>query len=149
MSETFEIIEERRNLKTKGLNNSERQEEYKQLSKIIQTKCRKEKREHINRICSKIKQHANTSHPKDAFKKIKLITDKFKPRSWAIHNTNNKMINDINGVLEIWRKYCEKLYSEENIENTIVSDLDEEPNILLQEVQQLRNWRKISLRVST
>ncbi|KAL6420080.1 hypothetical protein ACFW04_014145 [Cataglyphis niger] len=100
--------------------------------KLQHTKCRKEKREHINRICSKIEQHANPSHSKDAFKKIKLIIDKFKLWSWAIHNTNNKIIDKL---LEVWRKYCEKLYSEENIENTIVSDLDEKLNILLQEVQ--------------
>ena len=52
-AETFEVIENRRILKSKGLNNPAHQEKYNQLSRIIRAKCRKDKNEYLNKSAIK------------------------------------------------------------------------------------------------
>jgi len=32
--------------------------------------------------------------------------------TWSIYNENGKLIININEIIETWKKYCEKLYTE-------------------------------------
>ncbi|KMQ87481.1 endonuclease-reverse transcriptase [Lasius niger] len=92
---TLALIEVRRKLKASGLDSREHLDKYNQLSRLIQTNCRSDKNDHLNNICSEIQHHVNITQPKDAFDKIKYITRKFKPRSWAVCDSNNNLNTNI------------------------------------------------------
>ncbi|XP_030757603.1 craniofacial development protein 2-like [Sitophilus oryzae] len=133
---TLLLIEERHKLKTKGLKNYEDSESFNLLSRAIQRECRSDKNNFYN-ICSEIQTHANTLETRHLFSKIKQITRKFAPRTWAIHDADTQLLTEIEKVIERWRKYCEELYTDATyipaVQNTITEE--PEPDILLSEVE--------------
>ncbi|XP_070168800.1 craniofacial development protein 2-like [Polyergus mexicanus] len=133
---TFKIIDERRKLLATGLNNTEAVDEYRRLSSSIQTNCRRDKNNFLNDICADIQLHANRFQSKDVFHKIKLITRKFKPRTWTISDENGVPVTEIDSIIETWRRYCERLYAEDEL--VVPSgreEYEQEPHILMEEVE--------------
>ena len=135
--ETFALIEERRKLKAKGLEDRDNAVRYAQLSREIQRKARRDKNNYLNNICAEIQAHADTAETKDLFMKIKQITRKFKPRSWVIHNSEGELMTEIEEIAETWRQYCKKLYEDPNYvpEESEIHVDQMEPSILRSEVE--------------
>ncbi|XP_039309130.1 craniofacial development protein 2-like [Solenopsis invicta] len=140
---TYRLIEERRKLLAAGLNSTEAVDKYKKISSDIQKNCRKDKNNLLNGICADIQLHADRLQPGDVFHKIKLITRKFKPRTWTIYDENGTSITDIGDIMEVWRRYCERLYREEEDAVTdCLEKYEQEPHSLLEETE--RAIRKLA-----
>lgn len=134
--ETFDIVEARRKLKIDGINTQEKQNLYRQLSRQIQKGCRKDKNINLMEICKEAQQHAEQHNTKDLYRLIKKINRKPMSRSWSIQNDAGDKVTDMEDILEIWRKYCEKLYQDEcdTMKLKITEDM-QEPPILKEEVR--------------
>lgn len=74
---------------------------------------------------------------KDLFAKILEITRDFSFRSWAVINGQGTEITELDQVAEVWKKYCEKLYQNDNFDVTNEREalFEEEPGILREEVE--------------
>lgn len=145
--ETWSVIEERKSLRQTGINTQERRAEYRRLCREIQRLCRRDKNHHIQQICQEIESRANTNETRDLFQHIKEITREFKPKTWKIEDKEGKVVNEIDDVVEVWRKYCEDLYTcetndQELIQLPSIREIEQEPDILKVEVEQAIRYLK-------
>ena len=113
--ETWQVIEQRKQLKEGPLDEAK----YRSLSKNIQKRCRKDKEKFLSNICQEIESHSHRNETKDLFQKVKLLAREFKPRNYAIESEHGTVVGDTEAILNVWQKYCTELFKEQN-------DLDEE-----------------------
>ncbi|KAF2881253.1 hypothetical protein ILUMI_24920 [Ignelater luminosus] len=66
--------------------------------------------------------------------KIRSITQKFKPRHWAIKG-QNCLATELDKIASVWKDYCGNLYADPNATVGDLGDYEEEPDILLEEIQ--------------
>ncbi|XP_012544182.2 transposon TX1 uncharacterized 149 kDa protein [Bombyx mori] len=135
--QTWKLISKRKYIKGKGLQDDDVRKTYSDLCKEIKKACRRDKNCFIADICIEIEKHSQKYQPSDLFKKVRLLSRKFKPRSWIIEDHNGKPITDLNAVVERWRKYCEGLYDQPESMSTQLPVWDEitlEPSIIRSEV---------------
>lgn len=133
-AETMDLVSSRRAIKTAGMNEDSDLERYRLLSRRIQTNSRKDKNLHFMKICAELQEHADHNNTKDLFTKIRHITRKFKPRSWAVRDQDDNLISELDGIVGTWRNYCMDLYSDQPNMDTEAPDYQEEPDILMDEV---------------
>ncbi|KAL4092477.1 hypothetical protein QTP88_026978 [Uroleucon formosanum] len=106
--ETIDIIEKRRKLKVKGLH------------------------------CTlQIEAFADKNHTRELFQEIKKLTGDFKLKRSAIKDAYGKVQTDSSDILECWRTYCQKLYTDpdEHSDNKNTYG-EQEPGILSEETEQ-------------
>lgn len=136
--DTWELIQQRKDLKIKGLQNPEIAQKYSTLCKRIDSQCRADKNSYIKGICSDIEENANKLHSSDLFKKVRLLAKKFTPKTWVIEDADGQVLHELDQIAERWREYCEHLYK--NPEGTTYhhqtdwNSLILEPDILRTEV---------------
>lgn len=144
--ETWDAVKKRKMLRRTGIRNNEQMIEYQRLNKDIQRLSRRDKNQHLQKICLGIERLHNTNETRDLFRTIKEITREFKPRTWKIEDQNGKTITEIEGVLEVWQLYCRKLYENEDPEQEnelpSMSEVEQEPDILRDEVEQAIHFLK-------
>lgn len=133
-AETLSLISSRRHIKNTGMNNKNDRERYRELNREIQNSSRRDKNAHFMKICAELQKYADHNNTKDLFTQIRRITRQFKPRNWAIRDKDNNMINEFDQIIRIWRRYCEDLYFDDNAADIEVSEYEEEPDILKEEV---------------
>jgi hypothetical protein len=132
---TWVKIKERKRLKQTGITSTEYLERYAILHKDIQRSCRRDKAKYINDICEEIEKHALKNQARDIFHKVKIVTQKFSPKTWTIDDQFGNTLTDIDVILNRWKEYCSELYSGSS-STSIVSLIDDvrEPDILTSEV---------------
>ncbi|XP_071580973.1 uncharacterized protein [Temnothorax nylanderi] len=137
---TLVTIEERKELKRKGLKTQTTRDTYKALCRRIQRECRQDKNEYIKEICREIEEHQNSNDTRDLYRKVRELTRKLTPRTAAIEDKSDKILWESNDIVERWRQYCEELYKEdtvaENGEQAIKMTNEREPPILKSEVEE-------------
>lgn len=145
---TLDTIEERKEIKRKGLTTQNSKETYRRLCKKIQEQCRQDKNNYVKKICSEIEEHQNSNQTRDLYKKVRELTRKFKPRTTAIEDENGEVLWNNEDILQRWKQYCEELYKEEvDVVNEvqvphIINEL--EPNILKSEVEEAITHLKLN-----
>ncbi|VEN37907.1 unnamed protein product [Callosobruchus maculatus] len=135
--ETWQLIEQRKNVKKTGLTEEQQKQEYQQLNRLIQKNCRQDQNTYLNAQCDEVQSHAEKNQVRDLFKKIKEIVKDFKPKTWAIEDKNGMLLTDKKQITERWREYCEELYFDEQIndQQRQINNTDREPEILKSEVE--------------
>lgn len=131
---TLSVIEARRELKISGLDSDARQDRYRELTREIQRLCRQDRNSSLQELCREIQAHANTGNPREMFLKIKCLNRDFKPKTWSVRNTDGHLITNLDEIIEVWRTYCENLYSDVYCEAPLLNH-EREPDILLSEVE--------------
>lgn len=131
---TIDLIEQRRELKVKGLHCIP---QYNLRSAQIRREICRDKNQIITETCKRIEVYADKNHTRELFQEIKKLTGDFKLRRLAIKDKNGKVQTDPNGILECWRIYCQKLYTDpdEHTGNGITYG-EQEPGILSEEIEQ-------------
>ncbi|PIK55852.1 hypothetical protein BSL78_07243 [Apostichopus japonicus] len=76
----IEIADKRREAKKQGIHNRE----FRQLNADFQYQARKDKENHLNRVCAEIEADNQRGRTRDVFKKIRDITGEFKPRVGSV-----------------------------------------------------------------
>ncbi|KAF2888469.1 hypothetical protein ILUMI_17703 [Ignelater luminosus] len=104
-AETRHLITESRSIKARGLDTSINRELYQSLKCEVQIATRRNKNSYLMNICSEIQNHAVNNNSKDPFMKIRSITQKFKPRHWAIKG-QNCLNTELDKIASIWKDYC-------------------------------------------
>lgn len=133
-TETVELIEKRKEQKLRGLQCTPA---YNDLSAQIRREIRRDKNKVISETCERIEEYADKNHSSELFQEIKKLTGKFKLKTWAIEDEHGVMQSNPSMVLECWRNYCERLYSDPNPTPTqIQSPVEQEPNILIGEIRE-------------
>lgn len=149
--EAWDAVKDRKILRRTGIHNIEQKNKFQELNREIQRLCRRDKNQHILKICQEIERLHNSNETRDFFQRIKEITREFKPKSWKIEDRNGKIITEIDGVLEVWRQYCENLYKEDSgpeeepyqpKQLPSIKDVTQEPDILREEIQQVIRYLK-------
>lgn len=133
---TWSLIQQRKETKAKGLQSEETRKEYSDLSRNIQTCCRRDKNNFILSTCYDIEKHSVKFQTADLFKKVRLLTRQFKPQSWVIEDEAGCPIHELEAIAERWREYCIKLYMQENTDHQTNStyNMELEPSILRSEI---------------
>lgn len=139
-AETLDKIEKRKNIKNKGLHTEESRQQYTALNKDIQRRCRQDKNDHIKKVCEDIERHQNTNQTRDLHEKVKLLSRKFKPKTFTIQDRAGNILWQKEQVLERWRTYCEDLYHDSQGKDCVLWGNDQElliePDILRSEIEE-------------
>lgn len=101
--DTWRLVEERRKLKASGVDITE----LNAKSALIQAACRRDRNDHIGKICDELEQHSDKYQTKDLHDKVRYITRQFKPKTWAIEDSVGTTITDIKDIVKVWKEYCE------------------------------------------
>lgn len=148
-AETRQLIQERRIIKSRGLDSNIDRERYQSLNRAIQTATRRDINTYLMNICTEIQNHAVTNNSRDLFKKISSITRKFKPRHWAVKDRDDNLATELDKIAVVWKDYCENLYADPNAIVGNLGNYDQEPDILLEEVEaainKLREGKAVGL----
>ena len=95
--ETWHTIEQRRRVKMQsGMNN-----EYRELNREVQRRCRHDKEKFINDIFDEIEEHEDRHETSHLYQKVKLLSRDFKPKNYGIENNQWDTVHDIEQVLEV------------------------------------------------
>jgi len=108
-SETIDLIEQRRELKIKGLHCTPHNN---QLSTQIRREIRRDKNNIITETCKRIEAFADKNQTRELFQEIKKLTGDFRLKRSAIKDENGEVQTNPNRIMEWWRTYCQKIYSD-------------------------------------
>lgn len=132
---TWQIIEQRKKVKA----TRESEQEYRQLNREIQRRCRADKEKYICNIYQEIEDHHSRNEAHDLYQKVKLLSQDFQPRNCPMENDKGEVMNDMEQILQVWRNYCTQLYADDsNIPPPDLGDIrniEKEPEILPTEVE--------------
>lgn len=139
---TRRFIEERRELRTSGLDNDINVECFQSLNRNIQSATRRDKNQYLSNICKVIQEHAVTKDSKEFFRKIRIITRKFKPKHWVIKDQQGNLVTELDKIITVWKDYCDNLYADPNYRANHMDNYEKEPDILFGEVEAAVNKLK-------
>ncbi|KAI8441389.1 hypothetical protein MSG28_015004 [Choristoneura fumiferana] len=132
--DTWHLVEDRRKLKASGASITE----LNARSAIIQTACRRDRNNHLGKICDELEQHSDNYQTKDLHDKVRYITRQFKPKTWAIEDSVGTTVTEIKDIVNVWKEYCKSLFFSNGVPSFTCSPrqiLDREPNIMQDEVR--------------
>lgn len=109
---TWEIIKKKKYIKAQGLTRANN-ETYNEYGELIKKECRRDKEHYLNNICKEIERHSNRNEAKDLFRKIRLITREFRPKTLTVDNENGQPVTTFEDILQRWKQYYEDLMSGE------------------------------------
>ena len=136
-TDTWKLIQDRKALKIQGLSNQAARDGYSELNRVIQFNCRRDKNNFIKRICREIEEHALKTQCSDLFKKVKLLSKQFTPKTWVIDDENGNPLQDLDSISDRWRQYCANLYR--NPQENSLPHLQTDWNYLVPESSILRS----------
>lgn len=109
------------------------------LSSEIQTACRRDRNIELKSICTELEQHAQKYETKDLYMKIRTITRQFKPKTWAIEDSDGNTVTEIKLIVRVWEDYCKSLFLDSHSslvpEPEYNTPTEKEPSILRSEVE--------------
>lgn len=108
-TDTLRVIKARKDLKASNIDTEHKHKEYSRLTRQIQTLYRKDKNIFIQGVCEKLETHSEHNNSKDLFQKIRVLTRKFRTKTWLIKDSDGVIRTEIDQVVEIWQQYCERL----------------------------------------
>ena len=130
---TLELIEERRNLKAGGITQDKIL--YKEKSREIKYSLKKDKKQYIEDQFKEMQEmHAQHKDHK-LFKHGRLMTTVLKPSPKAIKDKTGKVLTENIEILSRWREYCREMYKAEQTPDTTITDIETEPEPLIDEVR--------------
>lgn len=135
---TVRLLEARKNLKALPTTTSDKELKLKNINKEIKNSCRQDKNTHIHKICMEIERYSATNESRELFNKVKYLSREFQLRTQIIQDENGRRITDPGGIAEVWRKYCIKLYSDDEPSSNNINHpqlTEHEPEILKSEVE--------------
>lgn len=136
--DTWRLVENRREMKAKGASI----QSLNSMSAQIQSSSRRDRNNHLKDICVELEKNAERHETKDLFKKIRYITRQFKPKTWAVQDSNGVTVTEIKDIAGVWKEYCEQLFTSNS--TTLSPDINTsseiahkttEPSILKSEVR--------------
>lgn len=139
---TINLLEKRRNLVISTT--FDKEHKLRNINKEIKNSCRQDKNTHVHEICTELERHSATNESRELFNKVKYLSREFQLRTQIIQDENGRKITDPDGIAEVWRKYCTKLYEDGESSNNInrPNQFEHEPEILKSEVEHALNRLK-------
>ena len=113
-SEKYNLIEERRILRAKGLGSRDMQEKYQKYNREIRKALRHDKEQNITKQCEEIEHNSKQSATRGLYKAFKNITRRFNVRLEVVKHDSSNVLTDSTDVLNIRKDCCEKLYENPN-----------------------------------
>lgn len=142
---TLELIDKRLTIRQTVTDAEQQKLMLKEINNEIKQACRRDKNEHINKICGDLEMHATANHSKELYNKVKYLSREFKAKTQIIKDKQGNIITDVEGIAKVWRDYCVQLF--QDTPDTVPEDhlKDLEPEILREEVERavrrLRNQK--------
>ena len=132
---TLELIEERRKIKSKGLDSEENRCQYRQANREVRRAMRGDKRRYINQQCEEIEAKGHLKNTGELYKAVRKITKKFKPRVDTVKLDDGTKATEVESVKNRWKEYCASLYGNRSPHQCVVPCTTvREPAPLLDEV---------------
>ena len=103
----IDLSDERRQLKEAGLKSSQL---YKIISSEIQQKARRDKNDHIKKLCQELEDHSQSNSSRNFFRSVKDLTGKSTARLAVIKDEDGKILTESEEIKDRWKRYCEELY---------------------------------------
>ena len=141
--DVIDLADERRELKKAGLHPSNL---YRKLSNEIQQLARRDKNNHLKHLCAEIENHRSENNSRSLYRCVKDLTGTKTPRLAAVKAEDGKILTESDEIKNRWKNYCEGLYaSQEPVSpRPVISAPDEEPDVLLSEVENAVHKMKIN-----
>jgi len=102
-SETFALIEEKRNCTRDG-------DRYRELNREVQAHLRRDRTNCLTGICQEMEEQDKRNRSKDLFATVDWLTNKVCPTVKVIKDHNGQTLTENAEILERWKVYCETLY---------------------------------------
>ena len=106
--EVIDLSDERRQLKEARLKSSQL---YKIISSEIQQKARRDKNDHIKKLCQELEDHSQSNSSRNLFRSVKDLTGKSTARLAVIKDEDGKILTESEEIKDRWKRYCEELYA--------------------------------------
>ncbi|KAI8493303.1 hypothetical protein Bbelb_293070 [Branchiostoma belcheri] len=120
--ETLDLIDRRRELKARRTTLSG-ELLYREVNKRVQSEARKDKARWLEEQCAEMERGlGGNSSLRKSYSIIKKVRRGFQPKQRNIRSEDNRVLTDLQSILQRWKQYCEQLYSD----NTSHSDSDDE-----------------------
>ena len=100
--EVIDLSDERRQLKEAGLKSSQL---YKIISSEIQQKARRDKNDHIKKLCQELEDHSQSSSSRNLFRSVKDLTGKSTARLAVIKDEDGKILTESEEIKDRWKCY--------------------------------------------
>ena len=92
--EVGKLADERRQVKTKGLQSVKDRRQYKDLTRRIQRRTRQDKQSFLEQKCREVESHSSTNHSKDLYKVVKEITGKRTPKLNVVKDEDGEILTE-------------------------------------------------------
>ena len=141
-AKTFELIDQKRELRPVSHQSAEALEKFTHLKKEVTNSVRVDKDNWLEDECTKLEQYDSMHQSRQFFKTAKQFDKKKAPRNINVRNKRGKLLTNKESIKGRWKEFVEELYtnSDKSPHPTIeVLPDSKEPNILLEEVQQAIN----------
>ena len=116
--EVIDLSDERRQLKEAGLKSSQL---CKIISSEIQQKARRDKNDHIKKLCQELEDHSQSNSSRNLF------------RLAVIKDEDGKILTESEEIKDRWKRYCEELYASQETDgvpdNTDEDSCEDEQDI--------------------
>jgi hypothetical protein len=132
--DVIDLADERRELKKAGLHPSNL---YRKLSNEIQQLARRDKNNQLKQLCEEIENHRSDNNSRSLYRCVKDLTGTKTARLATVKAEDGKILTESDDIKNRWKNYCEGLYaSQEPVPlRPVVNALEEEPDVLLSEVE--------------
>ena len=98
--EVIDLSDERRQLKEAGLKSSQL---YKIISSEIQQKARRDKNDHIKKVCQELEDHSQSNSSRNLFRSVKDLTGKSTARLAVIKDEDGKILTESEEIKDRWK----------------------------------------------
>ena len=128
--DTLDLADERCLLKEAGLHHSKL---YRKLCNEIQTTARRDKNNHLTKLCKETEDHSSNHNSRNLFKGVKDLTCRRSTRLTVVKDKTGQVLTESDDIKNRWREYW--LYASREVgSNTPLNIEVQEPDILLSEV---------------
>ena len=74
--------------------------------------CRKDKKNYLIGKCEQIEDHMKENRSREMYKEIESLTKTFQLRLCVIKDENGETLTETEKITDIWKRYCEEMYSD-------------------------------------
>ena len=135
---TLQKVEEKR--KAKSLN----RQLYADLKRDVQRLVRKDKQDHMERLCEQLEEEARRGNSRSMFKHMQMLTSERRIKLNGIQSSEGINITDPKAIARRWKEYTEELYKDGNSSHSErLTQCEREPPPLRSEVQKAMHGVKL------
>ena len=125
--ETYKLVDERRALKPRSVDNPAEKKHYNFLCREIKRRCKRDKETFVNGLCEEVEQAQIQKKSRKVYESIRKIRGNSSTRSQVIKNKKGKILTDPEEIKDRWTEHFRELYNPINpTDDSVLSEIPED-----------------------